>query len=132
MTYTLPIKLLCCTLLLALSAGLVSADADGAEEVTIVVSPNVVNLDSEGTWVTVHAEISYSLVAGLEVFLNDIAVNFTKSDARGELVAKFNIDDVKDILSEGEVDLTLSGSTHDGDDFIGTDTVMVIVPAGRR
>ena len=132
MNYKLAIKMLCCALLLALSAGLVSADADEVEEVTIVVSPNVVNLDSEGTWVTVHAEISYSLVAGLGVFLNDIAVNFTKSDARGELVAKFNLDDVKDILSEGEVDLTLTGNTLDGDEFVGTDTVKVIVPNGKR
>jgi hypothetical protein len=129
MTYKLAIKMLCCALLLALSAGLVSADAD---EVTIVISPNVVNLDSVGTWVTVHAEISYYDVDRLTVSLDGIDVVYIKSDARGELVAKFNLDDVKDILSEGEVDLTLSGNTFEGVEFIGTDTIKVIVPAGKR
>ena len=136
MTYKLAIKMLCCALLLALSAGLAAADAD---EVTIVVSPNVVNLDSVGTWVTVHAEISYYDVEEFTVSLDGIPVVYIKSDARGELVAKFNLDDVKgllnndDILSKGEVDLTLDGITSDGHEkFTGTDTIKVIVSTGKR
>ena len=120
-------------LMLIFSAGLALA-----QTVPIMVSPNVINLDSEGTWVTVHAEIPYSTVVGLSVQLNGIEVEYTKADNRGELVAKFVLGDVKDYLVDtlepalGEIKLTLVGMTTSGDTFSGTDIIDVINPTSSR
>ena len=95
-------------------------------EVSIVVAPSAVYMASQGTWVTVHAEISYSAVAGASVTLNDIPVKATFADSRGELVAKFALDDVKEILVPGTMELTLCGETRAGVPFMGTDDIRVM------
>ena len=100
--------------------------------VDIVISPNVINIDSKGVWVTVHAEIPYSVVAGASVKLNGIDVTATFADSRGELVAKFCVDAVKEILEPGTAELTLSGVTKDGISFSGTDTIKVIKVSGGK
>jgi len=102
------------------------------ENVTIVASPSTINLDSQGEWVTIHADIAYSLVAGISVTLNGIAVDFTKADNRGELVAKFAVDGVKDIVEPGTAELTLFGLTKLGTPFTGSDTVRVVDVSGKR
>ena len=104
----------------------------GATTVPIVVSPNVLNLDSQGVWVTVHAEIPYSIVEGASVTLNGIPVDATFADSRGDLVAKFIIEKVKDYVTSGcdvpgDVTLTLTGDSTEGP-FSGTDTIQVIAP----
>jgi hypothetical protein len=112
-------------LTLAFSAA-VAAKAGG---ITIAISPSVLNLDSQGTWVTVHAEIPYSTVVGASVTLDGLPVESTFADDRGELVAKFALAQVKDSLKSkvgSSVTLTLSGTTEDGGTFSGTDTVAVI------
>ena len=106
--------------------------ADGADEIDIQVSPGVISLASKAEWVTVHADIPYSQVAGITVTLNGVGVEFTKSDDRGYLVAKFNSGDVKDILEVGMVDLVLSGETWAGTPFTGTDTIKVIDVTGKK
>lgn len=98
----------------------------------IMISPNTINLDSEGVWVTVHAEIPYSIVLGASVTLDGIPVEVTKADARGELVAKFCVDDVRDIVEPGTVELTLVGLTETGEEFTGTDTIKVIKVSGKK
>jgi len=95
-------------------------------DVEIDVSPSVVYMASKGVWVTVHAEISFSSVQALSVRLDDVPVEFTKSDNRGQLVAKFTLDSVKKILTPGTMELTLRGTTFDGVDFEGTDSIRVI------
>jgi len=119
------------------SAGIMVAAAGNPSQtmavpltVPIEVSPNVLNLQSQGVWVTVHAEIAYSAVDGFSVTLNEVPVEATKADLRGEFVAKFNLDDVKGILAEGEVELTLSGNTSAEDVFSGADTIRVIDQSG--
>jgi hypothetical protein len=126
-----PILTLATLLSVLLLSAIAFADSD-LGDVPIVVSPNVLNLQSDGVWVTVHAEIRYSLVEGISVTLNGLPVEVTKSDARGGLVAKFNLDDVKDILDVGVVELTLVGQTWDGETFTGTDAIEVIDRTGRR
>ena len=104
----------------------VRADTE-AMEVEIAVAPNVVYMASQGVWVTVHAEISYYAVEGCTVTLNGLPVEFTKSDSRGQLVAKFTLDSVKSILTPGANALTLQGLTTSGVKFQGTDSIRVIV-----
>jgi hypothetical protein len=125
------IGLVTLVLALVLSTGLgVRASEDLS--IDIVVSPNVLNLESDGIWVTVHAVIPYSVVVKSEVYLNGIPVEVTKSDSRGELVAKFLLDDVRGLVRPGTNDLTLTGVTASGQTFSGTDTILVIQQTGKR
>ncbi len=103
-----------------------------ASAVDIMVSPSTLYLESEGTWVTVHADIPYGAVVSASVELNGIAVDWTKADNQGDLVAKFELDTVKGIVAPPSATLTLSGTTIDGSTFSGTDTVKVVAPKKRK
>ena len=106
-----------------------------ALDIEIDVSPNVLNIQSESTIVTVHTDIAYSLVVGASVWLNGVAIDWWKSDDRGNFVAKFESDEIKtlDGLIIGDYNtLTLNGFTTGEEAFIGTQDIMVIdnVPEG--
>jgi hypothetical protein len=108
-----------------------------AFDIEIDVSPNVLNIQSNSTIVTVHTDIAYSLVDGASVFLNGVAIEWWKSDDRGNFVAKFVSDEIKtlDGLITGDYNtLVLNGYTIYGEAFIGTQDIMVIdnIPAGRN
>jgi hypothetical protein len=98
-----------------------------AQEIAITVSPNVINIASASTLVTVHTDIPYSAVAGATVELNGIGISWWKSDNRGYFVAKFEAGEVKGIVEPGTTaTLTLTGQTKDGQPFSGSDDVDVI------
>ena len=104
-------------------------------EIEIDVSPNVLNIQSESAIVTVHTDIAYSLVTGASVFLNGVAIDWWKSDDRGNFVAKFVSDEIKALegLIIGDYNtLTLIGFTTGEEAFEGTQDIMVIdnIPAG--
>jgi hypothetical protein len=108
-----------------------------AFEIEIDVAPNVLNIQSESTVVTVHTDIAYSTVAGATVFLNGVAIDWWKADARGNFVAKFNSDEIKTLpgLEIGAFNtLTLCGFTTGGEAFIGMQDILVVdnVPAGKN
>ncbi len=108
-----------------------------AFDIEIDVSPNVLNIQSQSTIVTVHTDIAYSLVVGASVFLNGVAIDWWKSDDRGNFVAKFLSDEIKtlDGLIIGDYNtLTLNGFTTGGEAFIGKQDIMVMdnVPSGRK
>ena len=105
-----------------------------AFDIEIDVSPNVLNIQSNSNIVTVHTDIAYSLVVGATVFLNDVAIDWWKSDDRGNFVAKFMSDEIKtlDGLIIGDYNkLVLTGYTTDEEAFLGTQDIMVInnIPA---
>lgn len=130
---TLCLPVLCC-MALALVLFQVPAKCYGFD-IEIDVSPNVLNIQSQSTIVTVHTDISYSLVTGASVFLNGVAIDWWKSDDRGNFVAKFNSDEIKTLegLIIGDYNtLTLTGFTTGGEAFIGTQEILVIdnVPEG--
>lgn len=118
-------------MVLAAGAGIVRAETEPVEIIEITVSPNTLFLDSAGVWVSVHTNIPYSAVETLSLQLNGIDVAWTKSDAQGQLVAKFNLDEVKSIVAPPSAELTLSGTTRDGVGFMGTDTIKVIASTKR-
>lgn len=98
--------------------------------INIDVAPNVLNIQSEGTVVTVHTDIAYSAVNGATVLLNDVPIAWWKSDSRGQFVAKFNMEEVTelvdaDVLELGDIMLTLTGSSVLGE-FSGSQTIKVI------
>jgi hypothetical protein len=98
-----------------------------ATEIEITVAPNVINLESASTVVTVHTDIAFSAVDGATVALNGIPISWWKSDSRGYFVAKFVADAVKGIVDPGTTaTLTLMGETKSGEAFSGSDEVDVI------
>ncbi|MDH3950953.1 MAG: hypothetical protein OEV11_07960 [Deltaproteobacteria bacterium] len=106
-----------------------------SDDIQIDVAPNVLNIQSKGEIVTVHTDIAYSAVVGASVFLNDVAIEYWKADARGNFVAKFVMDEIKtlDGLIIGDYNtLVLIGYTTDGHPFIGEQEIKVIdiIPRG--
>jgi len=105
-------------------------------DVAIDISPATLNIQSCGTVVTVHTDISYSAVAFTTVYLNGVAIKSWKADDCGYFVAKFSMDEIKmlDGLIIGDYNtLTLLGLTTDGEPFVGTNDIRVIdiVPSGK-
>ncbi len=100
-----------------------------AENINIQVSPNVLNLQSNGVVVTIHTDIAYSDVDASSVKLNGVLIQSWKADNQGNFVAKFNMDDIKDLpgLMIGEYNaLTLEGLKYSGETFTGTDEILVV------
>ena len=100
----------------------------GAEngEVYILVSPQTLLLSStQGGWVTVHAAIPYNQVDTFSVELSGVPAGTTKADARGDLVAKFDEDAIKALVSPPSAVLALTGVTVDGEAIYGEDEVQV-------
>lgn len=64
--------------------------------------------------------------------MNNIEISWWKADNQGNFVAKFLMSEVKqlaeteDLEIPGENELTLVGSTTDGVEFFGTQTITVI------
>ena len=132
---TLCLPVVCC-MALALVFFQAPAKCYGFDiEIEIDVSPNVLNIQSESAIVTVHTDIAYNLVTGASVFLNGVAIDWWKSDDRGNFVAKFVSDEIKTLegLIIGDYNtLTLIGFTTSEEAFEGTQDIMVIdnIPAG--
>ena len=126
------VKTLCLPVLCFMALALVLFQVPSkchAFDIEIDVSPNVLNIQSKSTIVTVHTDIAYSLVVGATVYLNGVAIDWWKSDDRGNFVAKFNSDEMKtlDGLIIGDYNtLTLNGFTTGGEAFIGIQDIMVI------
>ena len=96
--------------------------------ISIQVSPNVLNLLNKGEVVTVHTDIAYSSVEGSTVSLNDVEISHWKADNRGNFVAKFVMQDIKDLpLNIGGYNtLTLEGETVSGEEFVGSTEILVV------
>ncbi len=124
----------CCVLLLA--GLLVSPAISHSFEIEIDISPNVLNIQSEGTVVTVHTDIAYWAVNVHSVFLNDVYIQSWKADNQGNFVAKFSMETVKELpeLIIGDYNtLTITGADTDGKAFVGEQKIKVIdvIPQGR-
>ncbi|KPK76245.1 MAG: hypothetical protein AMJ79_07475 [Phycisphaerae bacterium SM23_30] len=110
------------------------AESRNNYEISIAISPNTLALGSEGVWVTVHTDISYykveheSLTLNEPSTLSEIEIAWTKADSRGNLVAKFDIDQVKEAVKDQvgqQVELILKGDDIDGVPFEGSDYINV-------
>ena len=106
--------------------------ASSAVEEGIDVAPNVLNIQSSGTVVTVHTSLPYSAVVGATVALNGVAIDWWKADNQGFFVAKFVMDEIKALADSGDLvigelnELTLTGLTTDGLEFEGSQEILVI------
>ena len=117
-----------CLIMLQLAAFSVVPTQCQAFEITIDVSPNVLSLESNGQVVTVHTDIDYDLVDLSSVYLNGVHIYSWKSDLRGNFVAKFLMNEIKDlemVLGEHN-DFTLQGYTTLGEPFDGSQDILVV------
>ena len=112
-------------------------------KIDIRIAPNTLNLgNAGGKCVTVHAGIAYTVVDDekpLELRRADdeggdsVVAYCSFDDDRGNLVAKFNREEVAGIVDAGEeVSLTLTGKKTDGNPFTGSDTIRVIDCGGGK
>lgn len=108
-------------LVMACVAGSVAADMG----INIIVQPRILVIASESEWLTVHTDIALSAVDTGSLSLNGLAVSWTKADAKGNLVAKFDIDEVKAMAAPGEAVFELTGLTNDSVSFSGSDIICV-------
>lgn len=96
------------------------------------IKPETLNLDSQGKWVTVYAEIETEYdeedIDVSTVRLEGILADWGKVNG-SRLIAKFDRTKVIEFLngySDGdEVELTVSGRFNDGVSFSGVDTIVV-------
>ena len=116
--------LLLATLLTVPISGAVLAD-DGT--IDMVVSPNVLNLESNGGSISVHTDIGYVRAAEAILEVNGTPVSvYTFADSCGNLVVKASINTVKGMVTAGKdaiFDLTY---ICNGVTYTGSDTVPVI------
>ena len=126
MIKTTCLTIACCAALSAMMLQLPSQCF--AQEIEIQISPHVLNLQKMGDVVTVHADIDYYLVDDVTVALNGMLSINCFSDDRGDLVAKFEMEDIRDLtLNIGEEnDFELTGTTEDGNVFYGNESIKVI------
>ena len=104
------------------------------QDIPIQVSPQtlIMEWNTQGDpRVTVHADVSYGFfndLVELTIWLDGIQAVYIKSDARGDLVAKFPHDEVIALLGTGYATLSLRAVAEDGTVYTGTDRVRVIAP----
>jgi len=113
-------------LLVCVGIGFTALSASATEVVSVQVAPHMLLLSKvQSGEVTVHVGIPFSIVVESTIFMNGVAVSWTKADDCGNLVAKFDEESVKAVVEAPSTTLTLIGTTTGGVDFSGSDTVKV-------
>ncbi|MCK5560221.1 MAG: LamG domain-containing protein [Thermoplasmata archaeon] len=105
-------------------------------EATIDLDPDTLNLKSKGKWLTAYIELpeGYDVndidqtTISLAYTLFEVGGEYGEFDTSCSLMMKFDRQAVIDILSPGEVELTITDQLYDGQTFSGTDTITVISP----
>ncbi|MBN2270870.1 MAG: hypothetical protein JXN61_09670 [Sedimentisphaerales bacterium] len=102
--------------------------------ISIRVAPNVLNILSQGEVVTVHTDIAFSSVDAHTVLLNGVPISSWKADDRGNFVAKFVMDEIKELeLNLGQLNtLTLTGVTVGGEPFSGSAEILVVMNEPKK
>jgi hypothetical protein len=105
----------------------VAPDPEGLQ-VDVDLAPNVLNIQSKGEVVTVHTDIDFLLVDAPNVFLNGVLIYSWKADDRGDFVAKFWMDEVKDLplVLDSHNTLLLTGQTRSQQPFWGAQDILVV------
>lgn len=105
-------------------------------EIQIEIAPATLNLQSQGTVVTVHTDIAYGAVDVSSIYINGILIHSWKADNQGNFVAKFTMEEVKtlDGLIIGDYNtLKMVGLTKDNVSFWGQAEILVVnnIPKGK-
>ncbi|MDL1976866.1 MAG: hypothetical protein LWX52_01995 [Deltaproteobacteria bacterium] len=115
-------------IMLSLASFSVAPTECHAFEITIDVAPNVLNLQNNGQVVTVHTNIAYGSVQASTVYMNNVAISSWKSDLCGNFVAKFVMNEIKDLplVIDHYNTLTLVGITTSNESFWGSQDILVV------
>ena len=105
-------------------------DAMAQDDVMITVSPNNLAISSMGNKVTIHSNIPAGSVnvSTIELYvdgLGPLAPIATFADDRGNLVAKFGMNDVKGMVVVPRAEFTMTGIYFEGGSFSATDVIKV-------
>lgn len=109
-----------------------------AIEAEIDIDPDTINLASKGNWITCYIWLCEDYnVADIDpnsIFLEDEvqAESLNVDEQEQVATAKFNRSDVQEILTVGEVELTITGRLNDGTVFEATDIIKVLNKAGKN
>jgi hypothetical protein len=107
-----------------------------AFEITIDVSPNVLNIQSNSTVLTVHTNIDFDLVncPTVAIYLgadatDPVPISWWKEDDRGNFVAKFSMNNIKAELGPEDYNqlttFRMVGETTSGEEFHGEQEILV-------
>jgi hypothetical protein len=108
-------------------AGTVFSNNRTDDPLGVAVSPQTLLLGcDQGGYVVVHTKIPYGSVDRTSLELIGVAVSWTKFDDCGNLVAYFDEDAVKAIVTPPTEVMTLTGVLKNGVPFEGSDPVRVI------
>jgi len=105
-------------------------------EVRII--PRTINLASKGNWITCYISLPEDYnVADIDpnsILLEyEIQAESLKLDEEQQVaIAKFSRSDVQEILTVGEVELTITGQLTNGTVFEGTDVISVLNKTGKN
>ena len=123
-------------LTMGLAAALLAMPAIGSAcDNEIRIAPNTLNLESDGTVVTVHTDILYWELDAYSVYLGGFVIDSWKADNRGYFVAKFLMDDIKSIdglVLNATNTFQLVAVTVSGEPVCGEAEVMVIDRGSAR
>jgi hypothetical protein len=113
-----------------LAGALTTAALADDNTIEMVVSPNTLNLGSEGGVIRIHADIDYDSVADVVVKVEGTSIDVlnTFADSRGDLVIKCNLEFVKTVVEVEDADTATFVATipANGDVYSGEDTIPVI------
>ena len=119
-------------MLAGLSAGKIAADS-GTDTLTVKITPQSLNLNSKGRWITCHISFSDDLDVNnvdtdtlrLQGQVSPDNINVYSNSQK--IKVKFDRFAVQQLLSPGEkVQVTLTGYLLDGTPFEGSDIIKVI------
>lgn len=114
---------------------LVSPAPASAEEATIEIQPHTLAMHSLGGTVSVHTDIDYSAGVPWTATLSGLRAYLVKPDLCGNLVAKFDLDAVKELAAASggaQLRLVFIATSNDGTEFTGTGTITVTKQLDRN
>ena len=96
--------------------------------IDIVVSPNVLNIESNGGSISIHTDFHYVQEADVSMEVNETPIDNinTFADNCGNLVVKCSIDTVKTLVAGSDEAAFILIINDNGETYIGTDTIAVI------
>jgi len=97
--------------------------------VPIQVSPAMLVLAGPGVWLTVHADVAFSLVDASSLTVNGVPSASAFADDRGDLVVKVYQADIEPLVAPPAATIVLDGKLKDETAFTGVEQIRVKLSA---